>query len=159
MEGEKKKVKFISYTWWIFMLIGIIIGLASSDSRYKDSQPIAFAFIGATNGALIGALIGYLMDKAQNSNIARKLNESIESHKAEQELNKNIKNSMNIYHDAVHRFQFLSNDTLKKKFEAKDSEETNNMEQLALEEEMVKRGLLDYSPMHEKMEKLKGKFK
>jgi len=159
MKREKTKVKFIRYTWWIFMLIGIMIGLANSDSRYKDSQPMAFIFIGAINGAAIGALIGYLMDKAQNSKMARKLNENIQSHKAEQELNKNIRSSMKVYNDAVHRFQFLSDDTLKKKFETRDPEKIDNMEQLALEEEMVKRGLLDYSPMHEKLEKMKNTFK
>jgi hypothetical protein len=53
------KIKVASYTWWIFSIIGLVIGLANSDARYKDSQPIAMGLVGIVNGAWIGWLFGY----------------------------------------------------------------------------------------------------
>lgn len=156
---NNKKIKVIRYAWWIFMIIGIIIGLANSDSRYRDSQPIAMALVGAINGALFGVLIGFLIDQVRKSTIVKKLAQSIEQNKVDSDINRSIQNSMNNYKDAAHRFQYLSNETLMEKFENEQVNEADNMERLALEEEMVKRRLIDYSPMHEKLEKLKDYFK
>jgi len=159
MENNQKEIKIISYTWWIFMIIGIIIGLANSDSRYIDSQPFAKALSGGMSGALIGALIGYVIDQIRKSALVKEVSQNIEQNKIDKELNKNIQNSMTIYKDAVHRFQFLSNQTLLEKFQKEQGEKDDNMERLALEEEMVKRGIIDYSPMYEKLEKVKDYLK
>lgn len=141
------------------MIIGIIIGLANSDSRYGDSQPLAYAFLGATNGAVLGALFGYVIDRIRESTVVKKVAENIENQKAEREINRNVLNSMTNYKDAVHRFQYLSNQTLLEKFQNEETNEVDHMERLALEEEMVKRGLIEFSPMHEQLEKIKDLYK
>ena len=71
----------------------------------------------------------------------------------------NAKSSLAKYNDARHRFQYLSNETLIHKYQTSDIDNCDNMEQLALEEELVKRNILNHSPMHEKMEKINNYFK
>ncbi len=151
---KDKKTKVINYTWWIFALIGIIIGLVNSDSSYSDSSPLAFSLMGAINGALIGLLIGYIIDKIISSDTAKNVSKTIQEQKDNHKLNKNIRQSMNVYKDAKHRFQFLSDETLMEKFSNEKPEDVDNMERLALEEEMVRRGQIKYSPMHEKLDKI-----
>ena len=72
----KTNKKISSYTWWIFAIIGFIIGLINSDSNYNDSHPIAMAFIGLVNGALLGWIFGYIIDKikkhTKNGNLREK---------------------------------------------------------------------------------------
>ena len=141
------------------MVIGIIVGLANSDSRFRDSQPLAFAFIGATNGAVLGAIIGFIIDQIRKSPAVKSASNKIEQIKEDRKLNESVKSSMKIYQEAVHNFQYLSDQTLWAKFNSESVENLDNMERLALEEEMVKRGLIEFSPMHEKLDKLKNMFK
>lgn len=159
MENNQKQIKVINYTWWLFMILGIIIGLAKSDSRYIYSAPSTYALIGASNGLVFGALIGYLIDQIRKSSVVQKVAKNIEEQKTERELNRNVQNSLNAYKDSVHSFQYLSNQTLLDKFQNEQQDKDDNMVRLALEEEMVKRGLIEYSPTHEKIDKLKDYFK
>ena len=69
---------------------------------------------------------------------------------------KEIELSMNIYDEAKKTFRYLSDDTLKEKYETYNNSKTNDMERLALEEELVERKLIPYSPMHEKIQKIKN---
>jgi len=65
MSDNKSKIR--NTTWWIFATVGLFIGLANSDSHYKDSQPIAMGLVGIVNGAWIGWLFGWIIDKIKDS--------------------------------------------------------------------------------------------
>lgn len=156
---EKNNQKIAHTTWWIFSIIGVIIGLINSDSSYRDSQPIAYAFLGLVNGALIGWFFGYIIDQIKNSSTVQHISKKIEEDKENKTIIENAKSSLAKYNDARHRFQYLSNETLIHKYQTSDIDNCDNMEQLALEEELVKRNVLNHSPMHEKMEKINNYFK
>ena len=79
--------------------------------------------------------------------------------KQEKELIQQTKDSLKDYNDAKQRFQYLSNETLLEKFQKYVSLEVSDMERLALEEELVERGVLTHSPMHEKLDKIIEHFK
>ena len=61
--------------------IGVIIGLINSDSSYRDSQPIAYAFMGLVNGALIGWVFGYVIDQIKNSSTVQNISKKMEEDK------------------------------------------------------------------------------
>jgi hypothetical protein len=66
----------------------------------------------------------------------------------------------NVYLNAKHSYQFLSNETLLSKRMPKSRiDETNFLEQLALEELLVERGILEYSPLHEDLHAIKQEGK
>jgi hypothetical protein len=158
MENEQKEVKAISYTWWIAMIIGIIIGLTNSDSRYVDSQPIAEAFKWGLMGALFGSLLGYIIDQTRKSTVVQNISKTIENQKMDKELRSGVQNSMKNYQNSSHHFQFLSDETLLSKYQKNQSNMLTEMDRLALEEELVKRGLIKFSPTHEKIEKISELF-
>jgi len=151
------KVKVASYTWWICGILGLFIGLAKADGRINGYGVMAFA--GVVNGIVWGWLLGFIIDKIKDSSPVQNISQKIEESKQEQELIKQTKQSLNVYNDAKHRFQFLSDETLIEKFKSYVGEDVTDMQRLALEEELVKRGLLKHSPMHEKLEKIKEHFK
>ena len=78
---EKNNQKIAHTTWWIFSIIGVIIGLINSDSSYRDSQPIAYAFMGLVNGALIGWVFGYVIDQIKNSSTVQNISKKMEEDK------------------------------------------------------------------------------
>lgn len=151
------KVKVASYSWWICGILGLFIGLAKADGRINGYGVMAFA--GVVNGIVWGWLLGFIIDKIKDSSPVQNISQKIEESKQEQELIKQTKQSLNEYNDAKHRFQFLSDETLIEKFKSYVDEDITDMQRLALEEELVKRGLLKHSPMHEKLEKIKEQFK
>lgn len=156
--ANEQKVKAISYTWWIGMIIGAIVGLAYSDSRYIDSQPVMEAFKGGFFGALLGALLGYLIDQISNSTGSVNISEKFENKSLEQNLMNETQASLRNYQDSVHHFQFLSDETLISKYENIESRNLTKMEKLAIEEELVRRKLIKFSKSHEKIEKIKEIF-
>lgn len=154
---ENSKVKLASYTWWICGIIGLLIGLAKADGRINSYEIMAFA--GISNGIFWGWLLGFIIDKIKDSSTVETISKKIEEIKEEKEIIKQTKDSLGEYNDAKHRFQFLSEDTLISKFKEYEDANKSDMTRLALEEELVKRGVLSHSPMHEKLEKLKTMFK
>lgn len=148
------KVKVASFTWWIFSLIGLFIGLANSDAQYVDSQPIVMGFVGIVNGALIGWLFGFIIDKIKDSRAVQNIFQKVEDTKKEKEILIQTNYSLNEYNDAKHRFQFLSDETLIEKYKSYVDVDVSDMQRLALEEELVKRKIIKHSPMHEKIEKV-----
>lgn len=158
MENEQKKVKVINYTWWVGAIIGIIIGLANSDSQYVDSQPVMEAFKWGLMWAIFGAIIGFIIDQTRTSTVVKNISENIEIQKKENQFKKDVQKSMKYYQDSSHHFQFLSEETLLAKYQNNESSRLSEMERLALEEELVKRKLIKYSPTHEKMEKISELF-
>lgn len=153
---ENSKFKIASYTWWIFGIVGLIIGLSKADGRINSYEMMAFA--GIANGVFWGWLLGFIIDKIRDSSTVETITKKIEKMKVENEAINQTKQSLDEYHDAKHRFQFLSEDTLIAKYKEYEDANKSDMIRLALEEELVKRGILDHSPMHEKLEKLKTMF-
>lgn len=158
MEKEQKEIKTINYTWWIAMIIGAIIGLANSDSRYVDSQPVVETIKGGVMGALFGALLGYIIDQIRKVPEVQNISEKIENKKNEIKLKNETKASLRSYENSSHHFQFLSDETLLSKYENIESGSLSAMDRLALEEELVKRKLINFSETHEKIEKISQLF-
>lgn len=151
---EKNNQRIAHTTWWVFAIIGAIIGLTNSDSSYDDTQPLVYAILGLANGAFIGWIFGYIIDRMKNSSIVRNISKKIEDDKENKNILENAKLSIAKYNDAKHRFKYLSSETLIHKYQTSNIDICDTMEQLALEEELVKRNILNHSPMHEKMEKI-----
>lgn len=63
------------------------------------------------------------------------------------------------YQDAKNRFKYLSDEYLKSKYEEYQTTGEEDVILLAIEEELVERGIINYSPMHEKLDLLKHKYK
>jgi len=149
------KTKFVDYTWWICGVIGLIWAVQVFGTKDVGMT----IFIGLTSGLifgwLIGALIDYLINKF-NSSVVSPIVKKIEDKKEEQKIIRDAEVSMSEYNDAKYRFQFFSTETL---IEKMNSHKQEDMIRLALEEELVGRGILDYSPMHEKLDALKKYFK
>lgn len=154
---ESSKVKVAHYTWWICGILGLLIGLAKADG-YINGYGI-MAFVGIVNGVIWGWLLGFIIDKIKDSTPVQNISQKIEEIKQEKELVQNTKNSINEYNDAKHRFQYLSDETLFEKFQSYVEDDISDVERLALEEELVKRGILTHSPMYEKLEKIKEYLK
>lgn len=150
------KVKVVSYTWWICGIIGLMIGLAKADGRINTYGVMAFA--GIVNGVFWGWILGLIIDKIKDSAAVVTITKKIEEIKEEQEVIKQTKESLDEYNDSKHRFQFLSDETLITKYKEYEEQDKSDMIRLALEEELVKRGILSHSPMHEKLEKLRTMF-
>ena len=62
------------------------------------------------------------------------------------------------YASAKNRFEFLSGETLMIEYEESDTPAKMDFRRLALEEELVRRGLISHSPMHERMNTLGKHF-
>ena len=150
-----KYFKFIKYTWWICGIIAFIIGL-SVDPAYNNLA--LTSILGGATGAGVGALIGGILDEMFSSPTAKKISLKINEKLEEKEAVKISKRSIDEYNDAKNRFQYLSDETLESKLNELRLIQGSEMQQLALEEEMVRRGLLSHSPMHEKLDKIKSHF-
>ena len=144
------------YLWLIFGIIGALINLSNADSRYQDSQPIGMALSGFFLGALLGFILSLIIDSISNS---KTINEGVAVYKEKKKFKESYIESMGDYNNAKESYQYLSNETLLTKYSNYLKENKSDMIRLALEEELVKRKLIEYSPMHEKMENIKKNFK
>ena len=153
----KSNVKIASYTWWICGILGLFIGLSEADGRINRYDLMALA--GIFNGIIWGWLIGFIIDKIKDSSLVHNISQKIKEVKQDKEIVQQKVNSLEDYNDAKHRFQYLSDDTLVDKYKSYFTNDIIDMERLALEEELVKRGILNYSPSHEKLEKVRKHLK
>jgi len=100
--------------------------------------------------AIVFTLISAGAEKSKE--IAKSVKVKIEQKKQENVLNESIKSNMREYQESKNSFQYFSDDRLLNIYAQFQNETKNsNMEQLALEEELVKRKMIDHSPMHEKL--------
>lgn len=83
---------------------------------------------------------------------------NIEKKKKQSEVNIQIGKDVNDYQSYKHSYGLCSNEFLKSNYNNLNENHVENMEMLAIEEEMVKRGFLNYSPMHEKLLAIKKQF-
>ena len=146
------RTKVAHHSWWICGLLGLIIGLSSSNDKGM------MVFIGVSNGLFWGWILGLIIDKVRESTTLKTIEDKIEEFKENQSVVEQTKISLAEYSDAKNRFQYLSNETLTEKFKSYVDQDKSDMTRLALEEELVRRGILDHSPMHEKLDKIKSKF-
>jgi predicted PurR-regulated permease PerM len=107
--------------------------------------------------AVVFTLVSVGADKSKE--VAKNLKDKFEQKKQENLLNENIKMSMREYQESKNSFQYFSDNKLLNIYEEfQNSTKHSNMEQLALEEELVKRKLIDFSPMHEKLYAINKEF-
>lgn len=100
--------------------------------------------------SVVITLISTGVDKSKE--IAKNVKTKIEQKKQENVLNENIKMSIREYQDYKNSFKYFSDNRLLNIYDQFQSGlKKSNMEQLALEEELVKRKLINHSPMHEKL--------
>ncbi len=62
------------------------------------------------------------------------------------------------YHSTKNSIRYISNEQLKEIYEKLVTSKTEDMKRLAVEEELVDRKLIPFSPMHEKLQKLQQFF-
>lgn len=96
-------------------------------------------------------------------NTTKKATDVISEKVKEQKEIINLQNATNLeikkYQEAKHSYQYFSNSRLLSLYAQYQTHKiSSNLEQLALEEELVKRRLIDHSPMHEKLYLIKKEF-
>lgn len=107
--------------------------------------------------AIVSTLISVGADKSKE--VTRNIKIKMDQKKQENSLNENIKMSMREYKESKNSFQYFSDNRLLNIYEQfQNGTKNSNMEQLALEEELVKRKLIDHSPMHEKLYAINKEF-
>ena len=100
--------------------------------------------------SIVFTLISVGAEKSKE--VTQNLKQKIEKKKQENLLNENIKMNMREYQESKNSYQYFSDINLLNIYEQfENGTKNSNMEQLALEEELVKRKLLSHSPMHEKL--------
>lgn len=100
--------------------------------------------------SIVFTLISVGAEKSKE--VAQNIKQQIEKKKQENSLNENIKMNMREYQESKNSYQYFSDINLLNIYEQfENGTKNSNMEQLALEEELVKRKLLSHSPMHEKL--------
>jgi len=151
---DVEKVKVAHYSWWICGILGLIIGLSSTDNSTDSGL---MAFVGITNGLFWGWIIGLIIDRIRDSETVKTISVKISDMKDQHSNFQETKSSINEYNDAKNRYQYLSDETLLDKYKIYLVENESDITRLALEEELVKRNLLSHSPMHEKIDKIKNK--
>ena len=100
--------------------------------------------------SIVFTLISVGAEKSKE--VTQNIKQKIEKKKQENLLNENIKMNMREYQESKNSYQYFSDINLLNIYEQfENGTKNSNMEQLALEEELVKRKLLSHSPMHEKL--------
>ena len=100
--------------------------------------------------SIVFTLISVGAEKSKE--VTQNIKQKIEKKKQENLLNENIKMNMREYQESRNSYQYFSDINLLNIYEQfENGTKNSNMEQLALEEELVKRKLLSHSPMHEKL--------
>jgi len=87
-------------------------------------------------------------------NIVRRIKKRIK----EIEEQKRYEDKTKLYVDSKHQFQYLSKERLLQLYEDYKIQGKEDMRRLALEEILVEKGIIDYSPMHEKLNKISNRF-
>ncbi|GAA5027868.1 hypothetical protein GCM10011506_15790 [Marivirga lumbricoides] len=132
----------------IFGMIGMIFGLVISDGKDIGN----WLFVGIISGMFWGYLIGLVIQKIANSKLVKTALKKIDKIKVERHSRQDIKKKMVEFAHSKEKFKYLSDETLKEKY--RNKQVTSHISLLALEEELVNRDIIEYSPMHEKLDKI-----
>lgn len=152
---EKQIDKTAKIIIWIivFVIVFSIIAYIVNTVESIDKIPAAGLVL------LILAIVisVYLASKSEKiyDNAKTKIIEIIEENK----IVNTVKNDLNNYSEARASFKYLSSTTLLEKYSNYKENEVEDMKRLALEEELVERKLIDFSPMHEKMNRITDNLK
>lgn len=150
MDSAIKKVLTIVV---FFVLMLVFIGIATSIDAMNNAPFIV---------GLIVVMIVIFVPMAiagQTSDVYDVTKEKINNKINEYNTSKTVNKDLNTYSESKHNFKYLSDENLLKKYEIFKSSNKFDMERLALEEELVERKLIPYSPMHEKTDKIKSNLK
>jgi hypothetical protein len=147
MEGLKFIISFIGGIVLGAMITGLIKDVLPTDGI----APIFIAII-IFGGSIM--LVFFLTESLfeKSKKVTENIKVKFEEKKQDDELNKSISNNLREYQNSKNSFQYFSDEQLLNIHrEFINGSKNSTMEQLALEEELVKRKLIDHSPMHEKM--------
>lgn len=133
--------------YFISLILAIIFGVVanSTSSGAKTNghyQGIIMVSI------IVFFILVWLIGKIMNSNYVNEQKETIET-------NRKIKSDLSNYQETKNSFTYFSDKKLLELLTEYKNEKIENLERLALEEELVKRKLIESSDMHEKLFNIK----
>lgn len=147
--------QFISWFISSAILIGTIIFIGSIFNRLgakSDNSGIQLFFI-IVIISLALIVCFFLFQKVYN--VKEKFREEL----VKNQITQFIKQDLHIYQETKKSVKYLSDETLNKKYNnLKVAKGINRMVILAIEEELVERKIIPFSPEHEKMEAAKDFF-
>lgn len=124
-----------------------VIGNATSSGAKTSGHYMGVVMV----SIIVFFVIKWLLGKINDSEYVKEIQD-------QKELNRKVKNDLENYQETKNSFKYFSNERLLVLYKQFQSDGSENLERLALEEELVERGLIENSPMHEKMYLLKKKF-
>jgi hypothetical protein len=134
-----------------FLIVGAII---SSIEPKNVSAPVGIFL------AILALIIPIAITAVTNNKVdegIEKIKNDIAEKKEFREQRENIEIDIKNYKETKHSLRYISDEQLKNNYQALLLKE-ENIERLAVEEEMVDRGFIGYSPMHDKLNKIKLKY-
>jgi hypothetical protein len=151
-----KKIQFADHGWWVGGLLGVVIGLSKADG--VNNQYSSMALAGIVCGVPLGWILGFAIDSFLESSVFRTAMNTARKLGDERRITEVARTNLQEFQDAKHRFKYLSDETLVAKYNEFERANKFSIHRLALEEEMVNRGLLEFSKMHEKLDLQKDFF-
>jgi hypothetical protein len=154
MEGTKVVISFI-----IGILIMVfIINVFKTSLPDNASAPLIAGVIFIISFTLALFIVDKFSEKSKE--ISDNIQAKLETKREMNELKSVIEKSNVEYLQYKNTFQYFSNEKLSSIYkEYNNGLKKDDMELLALEEELVKRKLISHSPMHEKIYGIKNMFK
>ncbi len=141
---------FLSIFLTVLLLAIVFTSIGESSGFWGPASLLIMMGLGFGLFVFFLYIIDYAFTGAKKTKevIKEKVKERIQDNQTK----KHMKYNLHKYNQAKSSFQFFSDDKLISLFEESSKNQPNeDAEQLALEEELVKRGLIDHSPMHEKL--------
>jgi len=153
-----KPKKYISITFgclfafWLFIQVGL---------KAVEEGEIGVFFVvlisAAVWGVIVYAIVSRLYSAVHESKFADIIRQKQVEEQQKQELLRISNTNTEKHQVARNTFKYLSDTKLTSIYEDYLDKEEENMERLALEEILVERGIIENSPMHEKLFLMKNK--
>lgn len=153
-------IKWIStYLFCVFLMIIMATGIGPLMQGVMGESATAEVVIAITIICIVFVVPVYITNWTIKTSRAAQY--SIPDKSSKYTKNKSNKKYVGIsgsdYDNAKESFKHLSDHKLKDRYRQM-CDGNGSVEKLALEEELVDRGVLDYSPMHEKLQSIKDTF-
>jgi hypothetical protein len=152
----KSTVAIATYVVCWLLFVGMAVSIADSVPRDMENSAalgVPLMLIVFIAPGFIAAWVASNYDEA-----TEKVRQKVDNAVANMKNKEQIEKSKEEYEKAKSQFQYISNQSLLEGYEEMIEKDEHSMRRLALEEELVNRGLIEYSPMHEKMHALKKRF-
>jgi uncharacterized protein YpmS len=145
MEAKKIISVIAAILFMLFLLFNV--------NPTKDSAGIwlLIIFSSLVWGGIVYAIVSSIYSSASKSKIAKDIQQKIADSNEQKELRRVVNNDIREYQKAKNSYKYLSNSSLISIYKDFLNKGIENMERLALEEVMVDKGILENSPMHEKL--------